>query len=352
MTTGRGRSPTSRRWSGGIRRRRGGGRTPWLTPCRGRASHHEGMPSLRNLLLTTAVVGAALAPVAAAQVGHRAQQRAGSHARRGLEQDRHVVPARSGDRPLPARQSVDGGAPAPVAVPERAGGPFDIDLGTNRSGPTYAVYTRGGDLYRLSVATGVETKITKLSSPTLVERDPTIQRGEIAFIRRDGGYDQLRIGDTTSGSRAAASWSRSVRSRAPSLPSSRSPTSSSRVVDPRPRAQPEHRSRPGRLPRVLRRRERRQRHPADLRRRHERLRLGAHQPRLGRRQPHRALHAAGVEAHLRPGLAALQHDGLGRAAARRPTSSSLDGGDGVTRATTRRPHCTVTVTGPLSHAEA
>ena len=51
--------------------------------------------------------------------------------------------------------------------------------------------------------TGVETKITKLSSPTLAERDPTIQRGEIAFIRRDGGYDQLRIGDTTSGSKGS-----------------------------------------------------------------------------------------------------------------------------------------------------
>jgi hypothetical protein len=90
-----------------------------------------------------------------------------------------------------------------VAVPERAGGPFDIDLGTNRSGSTYAVYTRDGDIYRLGVATGVETKITKLSSPTLAERDPTIQRGEIAFIRRDGGYDQLRIGDTTSGSKGS-----------------------------------------------------------------------------------------------------------------------------------------------------
>jgi hypothetical protein len=100
-------------------------------------------------------------------------------------------------------KSVDGGAPAPVAVSERAGGPFDIDLGTNRSGSTYAVYTRGGDIYRLGVATGVETKITKLSSPTLAERDPTIQRGEIAFIRRDGGYDQLRIGDTTSGSKGS-----------------------------------------------------------------------------------------------------------------------------------------------------
>ena len=71
---------------------------------------------------------------------------------------------------------------------------------TNRSGSTYAVYTRDGDIYRLGVATGVETKITRLSSPTLAERDPTIQRGEIAFIRRDGGYDQLRVGDTTSGS--------------------------------------------------------------------------------------------------------------------------------------------------------
>jgi hypothetical protein len=97
-------------------------------------------------------------------------------------------------------KSVNGGAPTPVPIPERAGGPFDIDLGTNRSGSTYAVYTRDGDIYRMSVATSVETKITKLSSPTMAERDPAIQRGEIAFIRRDHGYDQLRIGDTTSAS--------------------------------------------------------------------------------------------------------------------------------------------------------
>jgi hypothetical protein len=97
-------------------------------------------------------------------------------------------------------KSVNGGAPTPVGVPERSGGPFDIDLGTNRSGSIYAVYTRNGDIYRLGVATGAETKITKLSSPTLAERDPTIQRGEIAFIRRDSGFDQLRIGNTTSSS--------------------------------------------------------------------------------------------------------------------------------------------------------
>jgi hypothetical protein len=161
------------------------------------------MPSFRNLLLTSAVVGATLAPAAAAQaatvlsaepVPTRVAAWNGTVMWSQLDQA-------TGNYRLV--KSVDGGAPAPVAVPERAGGPFDIDLGTNRSGSTYAVYTRDGDIYRLGVATGVETKITKLSSPTLVERDPTIQRGEIAFIRRDGGYDQLRIGDTTSGSKGS-----------------------------------------------------------------------------------------------------------------------------------------------------
>jgi len=101
-------------------------------------------------------------------------------------------------------KSVDGGAPAPVAVGPRTTGPFDIDLGTNRSGNTYAVYTRDdGDIYRLNPATGSEVKITKLSARTIVERDPTIMRGEIAFVRRDRGYDQLRIGNTSSASQGS-----------------------------------------------------------------------------------------------------------------------------------------------------
>jgi hypothetical protein len=101
-------------------------------------------------------------------------------------------------------KSVDGAPATPVAVASRAKGPFDIDLGTNRSGATYAVYTRDdGDIYRLNVSTGSEVKVTKLSSPTLVERDPTIMRGEIAFIRRDGGFDQLRIGNTSTASKGS-----------------------------------------------------------------------------------------------------------------------------------------------------
>jgi hypothetical protein len=101
-------------------------------------------------------------------------------------------------------KSVAGGAPTPVTVPERAGGPFDIDLGTNRSGSAFAVYSRDGDIYRLNLASGAETKVAKLSSPKLAERNPTIQRGRIAFIRRSGRFDELRIGDTTTGSKGSS----------------------------------------------------------------------------------------------------------------------------------------------------
>ena len=113
--------------------------------------------------------------------------------------------------------STDGAAPvaAPVA-PSPA--PFDVDLGTNRNGFTYAVYTRcvtppaneainargtGCDIYRLGVATGREEHLTALSSPTRDERDPTIFRGEIAFLRDEpvGGRrgSTLRVANTTSG---------------------------------------------------------------------------------------------------------------------------------------------------------
>ncbi|MEY2513919.1 MAG: hypothetical protein QOJ89_1277 [bacterium] len=130
-------------------------------------------------------------------------------------------------------RSVDGGAPTQVAVPERDGA-FDVDLGSNRSGNTYAVYTRNGDIYRLNPRTAVETRLVKLSSPDRVERDPTIQRGRIAFLRRVGGMDELRIGDTTTGAKGTrlllerkhiqgvelgigqVAWVDSVKTRAPS----------------------------------------------------------------------------------------------------------------------------------------
>lgn len=163
------------------------------------------MNSLRLSLLTAAVTGAVLAPAAAAQ---------GAPTTLAAEQAPTRVAAWDGtvmwSRLDPATEtyslvkSVDGGAPVAVGVAPRTTGPFDIDLGTNRSGATYAVYTReDGDIYRLNVATGRERRIDSLSSPSQVDRSPTIQRGEIAFIRHDRGFDQLRIGNTTSGSRGS-----------------------------------------------------------------------------------------------------------------------------------------------------
>jgi hypothetical protein len=112
--------------------------------------------------------------------------------------------------------SRNGGAPQRVPVAPSANA-FDVDLGTNRNGSTYAVYSRcttpatantvptGCDLYRLSLATGVEQRLDSLSSPTWDEREPSIFRGEIAFVRTEthGGRreDVLRVGNTTSGAR-------------------------------------------------------------------------------------------------------------------------------------------------------
>jgi hypothetical protein len=163
------------------------------------------MNSLRLSLLTAVLGGAVLAPGAAAQ---------GAPTTLAVEQAPTKVAAWDGtvmwSRFDPATQtyslvkSVDGGAPVAVGVAPRAAGPFDVDLGTNRGGSTYAVYTRDdGDIYRLNVATGRETKLDGLSTLRQVERSPTIQRGEVAFIRHDKGFDQLRIGNTTSGSRGS-----------------------------------------------------------------------------------------------------------------------------------------------------
>ncbi|HEV2785690.1 MAG TPA: hypothetical protein VGV67_04825, partial [Solirubrobacteraceae bacterium] len=163
------------------------------------------MNHVRLSLLTVAVAGAVLAPGAAAQ---------GAPTTLAVEQAPTQVAAWDGtvmwSRFDPATQtyslvkSVGGGAGVAVGVAPRSTGPFDIDLGTNRGGSTFAVYTReDGDIYRLNVATGRETKLDRLSSPHQVERSPTIQRGEIAFIRHDRGLDQLRIGNTTSGSKGS-----------------------------------------------------------------------------------------------------------------------------------------------------
>jgi hypothetical protein len=162
------------------------------------------MTSLRTHLATAAAAGAALATATAAQAApiplgsEQAPTRVAAW--HGTAMWSHYDAA---TKTYALVKSVDGAAPAAVAVAPRSDGPFDIDLGTNRSGSEFAVYTRDGDIYRLNLATSRETKITKLSSPALAERDPTIQRGRIAFIRRNAGSDELRIGDTTTGSKGS-----------------------------------------------------------------------------------------------------------------------------------------------------
>ena len=234
-------------------------------------------------------------------------------------------------------------------------GPFDIDLGTNRSGATYAVYTRDdGDIYRLNVATGSEVKVAKLSSPTLAERDPTIMRGEIAFIRRDRGFDQLRIGNTSGaskGSRLIVKQRSIVHAELGTTHVAYVVTGPGPISDSGARYMRIRNLRTGADRQVYRAvsgganyanttRPTYVASPAGLH-------VGAHEPRLGHRQPARALHAARLEARLRAGLAVLSLDGLGRQRrSARSTSSALAATPGA--ATTAA--CTTArsqLTGPL-----
>jgi hypothetical protein len=154
-----------------------------------------------TILAAAAVGGAALVPIAAAEPPPRTLSAERAPTRVAAWQSTvmwsRLDPA-TGRYQL--MKSVAGGAPTAVGVRQRSGTPFDIDLGTSRSGSTVAVYTRGGDIYRLDVAAGAEAKVARLSSPK-IERSPTIQRGRIAFIRRSGRSDELRIGTATSASR-------------------------------------------------------------------------------------------------------------------------------------------------------
>jgi len=163
-------------------------------------SHAIATPAIGALILAAAVTGAALIP-AAAQAVPRVLSPENAPTRVAAWESTIMW---SRQDPATGRyqlmKSVAGGPPAAVAVPPRSGAPFDVDLGTSSSGATFAVYTRNGDIYRLNVATGAEAKLTRLSSPK-VERSPTIQRGRIAFIRRSGRTDELRIGSATTASR-------------------------------------------------------------------------------------------------------------------------------------------------------
>ena len=88
-------------------------------------------------------------------------------------------------------KSVGGAAPVASASPS-ATAPFDVDLGTNRDGSLYAVYTRGGFIYRLRVSNGAEERLNAISLGGQ-NSHPTIMRGRIAFLHSGRGHSELRL---------------------------------------------------------------------------------------------------------------------------------------------------------------
>jgi hypothetical protein len=296
------------------------------------------MPHLRFLstaLVAAAVLGAALAPAAhAAPTTIATAQRAvpvaawaGTVAWSDFDpatSDYHLVVSRNGAAP----QRI---AVAPNAVA------FDLDLGTNRNGSTYAVYSRcttpatqntpptGCDLYRLSLASAVETKLESLSSPDWDEREPTIFRGQIAFIRNEthGGrtQDVLRIGNTTSGASGTTALVKLNRLAGaltdPELAQSRvayiraNRNGSQRDVHVRT-------LRPNGSDKRVYRATSGGANFANVAERHRLVvHVGPHEPGLGHRQPADPLRHQHRQAGLRAGLVALDVDGVGEPGARR-----------------------------------
>ncbi len=79
--------------------------------------------------------------------------------------------------------------------------PFDVDVGTSSTGKLVAVYSRSVsdeevDLFRYSFAGDSETRLTSLSIEGAVERDPSVHRGQIAFVRATSEGSRLMIGNT------------------------------------------------------------------------------------------------------------------------------------------------------------
>ena len=80
--------------------------------------------------------------------------------------------------------------------------PFDVDIGTSRTGALVAVYSRAiddenTDLFRYSFASDSETRLVSLSSAYASEHDPSVWGGEIAFLRStDDGTRRLMVGNT------------------------------------------------------------------------------------------------------------------------------------------------------------
>lgn len=178
--------------------------------------------TFRTALASAALAVVAIAPAAASAADVALEQRpSGVASYQGILAWSHYDGAT--DRyQLMLQRPGQAAAAAPVPAARE---PFDVDLGGSRAGAPTAVYTRcqnvgaapgaqdanprpgsDCDVYRYVLGAAAEEHLTQISSPTADERQPTVSRGEIAFIRRERGrgrtYDTIRLGDRTSGGRA------------------------------------------------------------------------------------------------------------------------------------------------------
>lgn len=140
------------------------------------------------------VAAGALAAPAAAQVGTpiATEQRAFTVAAHDTTAAWSSFDAATGQFRLVARQDGEVRALPVAPSPE----PFDVDLGTSRTGSLLAVYTREvdgtRDVFRFNFRNGREERLTQISSPADDESQPTVHAGTIAFVRRQGRRDVLR----------------------------------------------------------------------------------------------------------------------------------------------------------------
>jgi hypothetical protein len=162
------------------------------------------MTTLRPTLIAGAALAAlAAAPAHAAPTEVAVEQRPFSVSAHG-----DTIAWSSHDAATDAyRLVVRTGDGAPRVLPVAPSGkPFDVDLGTNAAGSLYAVYSRCDDddcdLYRLAVASGREQRLRTLSAPDAVERDPSIHRGHVIFVREERGRGGRRLTVLRSGNTA------------------------------------------------------------------------------------------------------------------------------------------------------
>ena len=171
--------------------------------------------TFRTALAAAALAVAALAPAAASAADVALEQRPSTVASyQGILAWSHYDSA-TGRYQLMIQRPGQAAAPAPVPA---TSDPFDVDLGGSRAGTPTAVYTRcttpgapagakdanprpgrGCDIYRYVLGSAGEYPVGWLSAPKADERQPTIARGQIAFVRRENARTEtIRIGDATS----------------------------------------------------------------------------------------------------------------------------------------------------------